>query len=112
MTTTQDTTTAPAKPKAKSTKKAAAPKAKAPANKKAATEPKTTAQGSSTEATKRDEVVLAAIKKAGKTGASKAELATGDITEDLAYLSIYRLRTQGKITKVRDGSRTPRWIMA
>lgn len=60
----------------------------------------------------RDAQVLAAIRKAGKEGLTKAQIQEAvDTTAQLAYESIWRLRAQGEIK--REGStRNATWAMA
>lgn len=64
-------------------------------------------------AIERDEKVLGLIAKAGDEGIGIGDLAEkADCTTQLAYLSVYRLRKEGKITSARNGSRTPQYKLA
>lgn len=61
----------------------------------------------------RDEQVLEIIKKAGSDGVTKQGIAEAlGVTSSLAYISVHRLKKDGKITKVGSGTRSPHWVAA
>jgi biotin operon repressor len=83
---------------------------KATATKEAPVSPR----GKRPSSVERDDAVFNAIKKAGKDGIGKADLATAVGQEPgITYLSVWRLQKEGRVAIKRvDGSRTPVYVVA
>ena len=61
----------------------------------------------------RDERVLEVVKNSGEAGVTTASIAEKlDITTNAAYISVWRLKKDGKVTKVLNGTRQPAYAAA
>jgi len=64
----------------------------------------------SAEVSNRDNQILANLRKAGKEGLSKVDVATSvETTEQLAYESLWRLRLAGQVER-QGSTRNARWV--